>query len=155
METDPTFGVSVLTASSCWALLRATEVGRLAVWVDGHPAIFPINFIVDHGTILFRTAEGAKLAATIDAPEVAFEADGDDPAAAQAWSVVLRGHAEEVTKIPDLVDTMTLPLFPWQLGPKHRFVRLVPVEISGRRFAIASPAAWQTAMSTAPRAADE
>jgi len=68
---------------------------------------------------------------------------------------VLRCHAEEVTKIPDLVDTMTLPLFPWQLGPKHRFVRLVPVEISGRRFAIASPAAWHTAMSTAPRAADE
>ncbi len=50
----------------------------MAVWVDDHPDIFPINYKVDHGTLVFRTAEGTKLhAATGDTP-VALEADGVD-----------------------------------------------------------------------------
>ena len=28
----------------------------------------------------------------------------------------------------------TLPLFPWNLDPKHRFVAIEPTELSGRRF---------------------
>ena len=52
-----------LDARECWAALRTADVGRLALVVDGRPEIFPVNFVVDHGTILFRTATGSKLAA--------------------------------------------------------------------------------------------
>jgi hypothetical protein len=38
-------------------LLRSAEVGRLAVSVADHPDIFPINYLVDHGTIVFWTGE--------------------------------------------------------------------------------------------------
>ena len=31
-------------------------------------------------------------------------------------------------------DALDLPLFPWHAGPKHRFVRIEPIEITGRRF---------------------
>jgi hypothetical protein len=34
----------------------------------------------------------------------------------------------------DLFDAVDLPLFPWHAGPKHRFVRIEPDEISGRSF---------------------
>jgi uncharacterized protein len=51
----------------CWALLRSQEAGRLAVLIADRPEIFPINYVVDHGTVVFRTAEGTKLAGAVDA----------------------------------------------------------------------------------------
>src|SRR6476619_1600285 len=61
--------VEKLDHHECWSLLRSVTVGRLAVWVDDHPDIFPINYTVDHGSLVFRTAEGKKLhAATGDTP---------------------------------------------------------------------------------------
>jgi nitroimidazol reductase NimA-like FMN-containing flavoprotein (pyridoxamine 5'-phosphate oxidase superfamily) len=51
-----------LPADECWELLRQSPVGRLAVVVAGDPDIFPINYVVDHGSIVIRTAAGTKLA---------------------------------------------------------------------------------------------
>ncbi len=144
-----------LTADACWALLRTAETGRLGVVADGEPDIFPVNFIVDHGTVVFRTAPGAKMTAALSGPRVAFEADGADPAAGQAWSVVLKGRAEEVTQLHELLDTTALPLFPWHLGPKHHLIRIAVEEITGRRFSIADRDAWYMPLVDAPRSAPE
>src|SRR6476619_2758028 len=46
-----------LSVSESWSLVRSAPVGRLAVVVDGRPEIFPLNHVVDHGTLVFRTAE--------------------------------------------------------------------------------------------------
>jgi hypothetical protein len=62
MTTDST-GTTVLDTHTCLGLLRTSEVGRLAVSITDHPDIFPINYTVDRGTVVFRTAEGTKLAA--------------------------------------------------------------------------------------------
>ena len=140
MATDPRSGVTILEAHTCWMLLRSSEVGRLAVSVADHPDIFPINYVIDHGTIVFRTAEGTKLAAAVTCPNVAFEADGYEPEAGEAWSVVVKGRAEEIKNMYEVLDAMAFPLFPWHAGPKHRFVRIVPDDISGRRFHIVDPA---------------
>ena len=155
MAVDPQSGVTVLEPSACWMLLRSTEVGRLAVSVGDHPDIFPINYLVDHGTVVFRTAEGTKLAAASQCPDIAFEADGYQPGAGEAWSVVIKGRAEEVKNLHEVLDTMALPLFPWHAGPKHRFVRIVPSEISGRRFHVLDPSAWPMPMADAPHASPE
>ena len=40
----------------------------------------------------------------------------------------------------DLFDAVELPLFPWQAAPKPRFVRIEPVDISGRRFSVVEDA---------------
>lgn len=144
-----------LSESECWALLRTTGVARLAVWVDDHPDIFPLNFAVDHGTVVFRTGAGTKLSAALSDAPVALEADGYDPETAEAWSVVIRGEAEEIRSGPELLETVDLPLLPWQAGDKGRFVRIVPTTTSGRRFPIADPSSWLTPLSGAKRAAME
>ena len=56
--TSDRHGITVLNADECWDLLRQTEVGRLAVSIHDEPEVFPINFIVDRGTVVFRTARG-------------------------------------------------------------------------------------------------
>lgn len=147
--------VVALSESECWELLRTTSVGRLAVWVDDHPDIFPVNYVVDHGTVVFRSAAGTKLSAALAGTPVALEADGYDDGTAEAWSVVIRGQAEEIHGGPDLLETVDLPLFPWQAGDKGRFIRIVPTTTSGRRFPVADPSSWLTPLSGAKRAAPE
>lgn len=145
--------VEELSASACWTLLDETGIGRLAVWVEDHPEIFPINYVVDHSSLVFRTAEGTKLAAALSGVPVALEIDGYGPSTNRAWSVVAKGRAEQVRGISDLTDTLDLPLLPWQGGPKGRFVRIHPTAVSGRRFPVADPKSWRTPLSEAPRSA--
>ncbi len=66
----------VLPANECWELLRTTSIGRLGVIIDDHPDIFPVNYKVDHGAVVFRVGEGTKLTALKDREQVAFEVDG-------------------------------------------------------------------------------
>ena len=44
--------------------------------------------------------------------------------------------------MPDDLDALDLPLFPWHAAPKQRFVRIEPSAISGRRFHVVDPAHW-------------
>jgi hypothetical protein len=151
---DEKVTVEQLSESECWALLRTTSVGRLAVWVDDHPDIFPLNYAVDHGTVVFRSSAGTKVSAALSDSPVALEADGYDAETAEVWSVVIRGNAEEI-RGQDLIGTVDLPLFPWQAGDKGRFIRIVPTATSGRRFPIADPSVWNTPLSGVKRASME
>lgn len=144
---EPPAGVTHLAAHECWALLRASQVGRLAVVTAGRPDIFPVNYVVDHGTVVFRTAEGTKLAAILDNADVAFEVDGYEPAAGNAWSVVLKGRARQLHGADELTGTTGLPLFPWHASPKPRFIRLETDELTGRRFVAAGSDTWLTPLS--------
>jgi uncharacterized protein len=147
--------VDELSESACWALLRTTSVGRLAVWVEDHPDIFPLNYVVDHGMVVFRSRAGTKVSAALSDSPVALEADGYDAETAKAWSVVIKGNAEEIRRGPDLMDTVDLALFPWQAGDKGRFIRIVPTTTTGRRFPVADPSLWQTPLSGVKRASME
>ena len=133
MVTGPPPVIHELTASESWRLLREAAVGRLAVVVDGAPDIFPVNHIVDGGSLVFRTGEGTKLWGALG-QLVAFEVDGLDAGSAVAWSVVVRGRATEVKQLHDVVEALELPLYPWQGGNKPRFVRIEPDAVTGRRF---------------------
>ncbi|HEY7044834.1 MAG TPA: pyridoxamine 5'-phosphate oxidase family protein [Nocardioidaceae bacterium] len=155
MTTDLQTPMTILDRDECWNLMRSAPVGRLAVSVGAHPDIFPVNFVIDHGTVVFRTAEGTKLAASLLGVAVAFEVDGYDPAAGEAWSVVVKGRAVEIQRMHELFDAMDLPLFPWHAAPKHRFVRIVPDEISGRRFHVVDRPAATTTESERHAAAPE
>ena len=141
MTTDH-LGTTVLTTSECIELLRGQTVGRLAVSIREAPEIFPVNYAVDRDRIVFRTAAGTKLAASVFSRSVAFEVDGLDSDAGQAWSVIVKGTAVEIEAMYDLVDALGLPLFPWHASAKHHFVRIEPVEITGRRFEVVEPSAW-------------
>ncbi len=132
MSNQP--GIEILTDDECWQLLGRTQVGRLAVDVGGQPDIFPINYVVDGETIVFRSGAGTKLAASVLMHHVAFEIDGYEPDAHVAWSVILKGRADLVEKQDDVWQAEDLPLFPWLATPKPNFVRVTPTVVTGRRF---------------------
>ncbi|CAN5489227.1 pyridoxamine 5'-phosphate oxidase family protein [soil metagenome] len=141
MGIQPEDPVLHLQVHECWELLRGTDLGRLAVIVDGTPEIFPLTFVVDHGTLVFRSAAGTKLSAGYAGP-VAFEIDGRDDST--AWSVVVHGQLEPLISFEPL-DTEALPLYPLQPGQKPRFVRIVAESVTGRWFSTVGPEAWHTA----------
>jgi hypothetical protein len=154
-STESSSGVQNLENHECWALLRTVSVGRLAVLADGQPDIFPINYTVDGGTLVFRTGEGTKLAGATSGANVALEADGVDGTTGLAWSVVVKGAAAAVTGTEQILDTAALYLFPWQAGRKDAFVRVTPGTITGRRFKVTAPMTWWTQLSGAVKAAPE
>ncbi len=129
-------GTDVLTNEECWDLLARTSVGRLAIDIAGKPDIYPINYVVDGNSLLFRTGAGTKLAASALLHHVAFEIDGYEPQRRTAWSVVVKGRAEQVERMDEVFAAEDLPLFPWAAHPKPNFVRITPTEVTGRRFHI-------------------
>jgi nitroimidazol reductase NimA-like FMN-containing flavoprotein (pyridoxamine 5'-phosphate oxidase superfamily) len=126
-------GDTVLTSSHCWALLRRTDLGRLALVVGASPDIFPVNYVVDRGSVVFRTASGSKLDAA-DGRMVALEADGTDADQGVAWSVVVKGRAGVVRGLHDSIDAAFLPLHPVHPKAKPHLVRIEATSITGRRF---------------------
>ena len=144
-------GIENLSTSECWELFRSTDVGRLAVVVDGQPELFPINYVVDHGSIVFRTARGTKLDGALGGSNVAFETDGYHPASNVAWSVVVKGPAERLASIEDVLASSLLPLFPWQAGEKNNFLRIVPDQVTGRRFRVQASSRRSLGLSDARR----
>jgi nitroimidazol reductase NimA-like FMN-containing flavoprotein (pyridoxamine 5'-phosphate oxidase superfamily)/nucleotide-binding universal stress UspA family protein len=129
----PLDAVEELSAAMCWEVLNSSRVGRLAVCLGGSPRIFPINFVVDEHTIVFRTAPGTKLTGVRNS-DVAFEVDDYDAATGQATSVIIEGRASEIAGGNEWDRALELPLFPWHVAPKGHFVRITPDRVSGRRF---------------------
>lgn len=133
MNMTPQLQALELDESECWSLLREAVVGRLAVVIDDAPDIFPVNHVVDHGAIVFRTAGGTKLDRA-SGHRVAFEVDGYDTSSGQAWSVVVKGTAHEIKQLHDVLDAFDLDLHPWHAKPGPAYVRIEPDHMSGRRF---------------------
>lgn len=136
MTAFDTDAAITLTEQESWALLASVALGRLVTVLDGQPEIFPVNFAVQRNTIVVRTAEGTKLMSTAINPLVAFEADDHDVEA--GWSVVVKGLAQVVNGAADLADAERAQVLPWTSTPKSRFIRIVPNQISGRRFVFGS-----------------
>lgn len=135
MTTEPAPSVVDLSPSQAWALARSVPLGRLAVVVDGRPDLFPVNHVVDHGCVIFRSAPGVKLSASVGAP-VAFEVDGYDLETGSAWSVVMKGVAHEIHDVDDVITALLLPLFPWYSATLAHIVRIDVDEITGRRIGV-------------------
>src|SRR5205814_9290916 len=98
---DGRTGLEEISLIGCDRHLRTETIGRVAVLVDGHPEIFPVNYAMDErGDIFFRTDPGSKLSAVATAPTIAFEIDGLDEENNLGWSVLAVGPARWLSK-PD------------------------------------------------------
>ena len=95
------------------------------------PEVVPVNYKVDHESLVFRTGEGTKLRAAGGPLAVALEADGHD--AAKAWSVLVKGRATEISDAEELQRAQALPLRFWVLGEKGHWIRITPEEVTGRQ----------------------
>ena len=131
-----------LSPAESWKLIGQVKVGRLAVLVDGRVDIFPLNFVVDGNSVVFRTALGTKFWGAVR-EEAALEADGYDPARSVAWSAVVRGRASVISDGSEKSAADALQLFPWEPGIKIHYIRLAG-EITGRRFKVDRQNVWNT-----------
>lgn len=131
-----TQAISILPESECWQLLSRSSLGRLVTSVDGHPEIFPVNFVVQHRSVLFRTAEGTKLVSAVINNDVLFEAD--DHNAVEGWSVIVRGTARTLRTAEEIGEAERAQLLPWTATVKQHYVRIRPTRVTGRRFAFGS-----------------
>lgn len=131
-----------LTVHDCWKCLETSSVGRVALVSSGDPEIFPVNYVPNFGTLIFRTGPGTKLSELQGGNPVAFEADGLNAYGTIAWSVVVKGTAELVEDAEELQEAAATSLSPWEAGVKDQLIRIVPTDLSGRRFVISAPSQW-------------
>ncbi len=138
MSSAPTRQFETLDVDSCLELLGQAEIGRLAFVEDGAPVVLPVNYLLDRGAVVVRTAEGSKLSAAVRQERVAFEIDSFDVQARIGWSVLVKGIAAEIWESRELDLARDLPLEPWAPGTKDHYLVILSTSITGRR--ITAPA---------------
>lgn len=123
-----------LSRQECLALLAQGGIGRLAAVADSRPFVFPVNYVLDGDTVVFRTSPGTKLAGA-GFGRVAFEIDGIDGEERTGWSVIVQGVGTEITDARDMSSERLrqLELQPWVPGEKAHWVSIQAESITGRR----------------------
>jgi nitroimidazol reductase NimA-like FMN-containing flavoprotein (pyridoxamine 5'-phosphate oxidase superfamily) len=129
---SPQGAVTELTESASWTLLERATLGRLAVSERDVPHLYPVNFVCDQQTILFRSANGDKLRQLEGNPSVAFEVDGEVDRG--AWSVTVEGLASALDAGPELTPREIEKFPPWAPIEPYVFVRIEPLSIRGRQW---------------------
>lgn len=136
-------GLEVLDTPECLDLLRQSAIGRVIVSSLALPAAFPVNFAMLDDDVVFRTGVGSKLSAAVDNVVVAFEVDDFEGNSLVGWSVLVTGHAAEITDQDELERARHLPLAPWLPTVPTRFVRVRSQLITGRRLSLDGRAAYR------------
>ncbi len=126
-------GLELLTEDEARGLLATGEVGRVGITIGALPAIFPVNYRLIDGSIVFRTAPGSKMSAAAEGAVVAFEVDDYQLADRSGWSVLAVGQAEVVHDLGMSFKVLDARLEPWAEGDRSTIVRIEPTFISGRR----------------------
>ena len=131
-------GLVELSRTECLSLLAAGNFGRLVVTTPGgRPLIRPVNYEFDQRSqsVIFRTDRGAKLSALVHHARACFEIDRFDPAAGEAWSVIVKGVTEQITQAAELARLDQLDVEAWAAGQHPYWVRIRARILSGRRIA--------------------
>jgi nitroimidazol reductase NimA-like FMN-containing flavoprotein (pyridoxamine 5'-phosphate oxidase superfamily) len=135
-------GLELLSEAQCRQLLASGEVGRVGITVGALPAIFPVNYRVVDGAIVYSTAPGSKMSAAVAGAVVAFEVDDYQLADRTGWSVLAVGPAEVVTD-PEITARVTAAhLEAFVDGARNTIVRIEPTFLSGRRV-VHGPPIWR------------
>jgi nitroimidazol reductase NimA-like FMN-containing flavoprotein (pyridoxamine 5'-phosphate oxidase superfamily)/DNA-binding XRE family transcriptional regulator len=124
-----------LPQEECEELLAAHSMGRIAVATPEGPAIVPVDYTVDDGGVVFRTEPGAT-PSFAEGEEVAFEVDRLDEAQHVGWSVMVAGHAREVTDPAAVERLVERANASWAAGERGMWVRVEPERVSGRRVSL-------------------
>ncbi len=124
-----------LSELECTNRLGRNGVGRIALCTPDGPVILPVNFVMDAGTVLLRTAPYTVIAAHAW-DKAAFEIDDIDDDMRRGWSVLVMGRAAPVGDIDEISDsTVAGELTPWAPGSRHMYIRITPDRITGREVA--------------------
>jgi nitroimidazol reductase NimA-like FMN-containing flavoprotein (pyridoxamine 5'-phosphate oxidase superfamily) len=124
--------ISELATATCWEKLGTQQLGRIVTNAAGILDVFPVNYVVDGESVVFRTAEGNKLVELTLSDEVLFEVDSYTDA--DAWSVIIRGKATKLETEAEIDAAEELDLQPFAPTVKRNFVRITADQITGRAF---------------------
>jgi DNA/RNA endonuclease YhcR with UshA esterase domain len=115
-------------------LLEAHGVGRLGANAHCHPVVYPVNYTIVDGAIVFRTRKGGDLDQATGNTIVAFEIDSADFTYHEGWSVMVVGRSSHVcgTGVLDVCEAAQR-LLPWAGHERSVIVRIEFDEVSGRR----------------------
>ena len=149
-ESNDVVWIDDLDDGVCWRLIGSYRIGRIGFASDGEPVVLPVNYVVDGGTIVFRTAQTSMLEALSGGAPIAFELDGSDTFAETGWSVLVRGRATEVTDERLRSELGSLPLHPWAPGARDRWIRIQPTAVTGRAISHKRPPAEGELQPVAP-----
>lgn len=128
-----------LGEDECLRLIAPGGIGRIAYRSRFGPAVLPVNYKLQDGAVLFRTArdstldEDLRTGITGAEYKVAFEIDDIDVPGRQGWSVVIQGAAHRVQTEAEHESALEAGIEPWPGGQRELFVRIVPSRVTGRR----------------------
>ena len=126
-----------LTRAECLALLAAHNLGRVVVAVGGDalPVVRPVTYAFDatSQSVVFRSAEGAKLHRLLGSRRACFEIDSLDQARGEGWSVIIQGTAEPVVQPAELRQLENLAFDSWAPGDRQHWIRIRARVVTGRR----------------------
>lgn len=121
-----------LSTAECWDKLGGHGVGRVAMPVQPGPAVLPVNYLVDEGTIVYRTTPGGP-AQPAPGEGVSFQVDQIDDHLSRGWSVLLTGTAEHVEDGAEADRLAERAPEPWAGGDRPVWIRVRPKSVTGRR----------------------
>ena len=121
-----------LSHQECLELLAEKVVGRIAYVNDDGPVVLPVNYVLDQGTVLFRTSAAGRMAGHLRNGTVAFQVDDVDEVTESGWSVLLRGVASFEQPTGTRPANHPRPS-PWVQGSRNLTVRITPHVLTGRR----------------------
>ena len=133
--------IEELNEDQCLDLISGGGIGRIAYASRFGPAVLPVNYALQDGAVVFRTAadgpldEDLRTGITDADYKVAFEIDSIDLTTRQGWSVLIQGPAHHVTG-PEREDAFRACVEPWAPGIRELLVRIVPSRITGRRISL-------------------
>jgi uncharacterized protein len=128
----------VLTQKECWALVKQAALGRLAFVMDDWPLVMPVNYLVDGPDVVIRSDPGRKLTAARQQVQATLQVDSIDRLHRSGWSVLVFGIATAVDDGEEVARLDGLGLRSWAASDRASWIRLLPVQITGRRL----PRAW-------------
>ncbi|MFC6599238.1 helix-turn-helix domain-containing protein [Kitasatospora paranensis] len=127
-----------LTEAECRDRIGDRGVGRIALPADAGPVVLPVNYTVDGGTVVYRTAPHT-VAAVLPGSPVSFQVDRIDERTRRGWSVLITGAAEHVTDPAAVAQLERRPgAEPWAGGDRPVWIRIRPDHITGRRIGAVS-----------------
>jgi nitroimidazol reductase NimA-like FMN-containing flavoprotein (pyridoxamine 5'-phosphate oxidase superfamily) len=128
-----------LDEAECLRLITPGGIGRIAYSGRYGLTVFPVNYRLHGGTIVFRTAQDSPtdedLRTGIAHAEykVAFEIDEIDLAAQEGWSVLVQGPVHHVESDSERAEVLEAGVETWPGGDRELFLRIVPGRVTGRR----------------------
>ncbi|WP_084965793.1 helix-turn-helix domain-containing protein [Thermoactinospora rubra] len=127
-----------LDRDECLRLIGPGGVGRVAFGGPGGPVVFPVNYTVHEGGIVFRTRYGGAMEEQLRTGLrgvdviIAFQVDRIDEARREGWSVLVQGPAHLVPE-EEAASVAGVEVTPWAGGERDLYIRITPGRVTGRR----------------------